>query len=58
MKVFMRSEEYGYEEFEAETVGEAVGMIRRLRNGALKLKDGIKREIGIVINDEGEGDEE
>ena len=51
MVVFMRSEEFGYEEFEAETFWDAADTIRRLRDKAVELDDGIRREIGIVVND-------
>jgi hypothetical protein len=47
MKVFMRSEEYGYEEFEAEDMNEALKIVRRLRRSAKEQNDGIVREIGI-----------
>jgi hypothetical protein len=50
MKVFMRSDEYWYEEFEAADIIEALATINRLRESALKLKDGIEREIGIFVN--------
>ncbi len=52
MKVFMGSEEFGYEEFEAEGIVEALTIIKRLRKSVLKLKDGIERKIGIFVNKE------
>jgi hypothetical protein len=52
MIVFMRSDEYGYDEFKVEDIASALATINRLRESALKLKDGIEREIGIFVNRE------
>ena len=52
MKVFMESEIFGYEEFEAVDTTEALLMVDRLRESALKQKDKVERKIGIIVNRE------
>lgn len=52
MKVFMRSDEYGYEEFEGDNEKEAIAVIKRLLKGIRREDDDIRREVGIVINDD------
>ena len=51
MKVFMESEEFGYEKFSADNLEDAFKIIRRLRKEALALNDGVIRKIGIIVND-------
>ena len=58
MIVFMRSDEFGYEEFDVTTIGEAVETIKRLRENVIKVNDGIRREIGVLVNEEGNIEEE
>ncbi len=49
--VFLRSEELGYEEFDYDTLAEALAAIERLHDSALvaALDDGIDREVGIKV---------
>ncbi len=54
MRVFMESEEFGYEEFEANNLIDAFEIIKRLFREAKGLKDGIDRKIGVLY----EGKEE
>ena len=50
MTVFMESEEFGYEEFSADNLADALGVVTRLYREAARLEDGITRKIGIIIN--------
>jgi len=51
--MFLRSNRYGCENFEYETIEDAVAGLKRLygtiTKGSSKANDGIPREIGIVI---------
>ena len=49
MKVFLESEPFGYEDFEADSVDEAMEMLKGLLNSVLSQKDGIERKIGMVV---------
>lgn len=48
--VYMRSDEFGYEEFPRDTIDEALETIKSLRQSALDQDDGIEREIGLKVN--------
>jgi hypothetical protein len=52
MKVFLESEYYGYEEFEAEDIEEALKMIKRLYRDATRAfkGDSEERKIGLVVD--------
>ena len=51
MRVFLDSEEYGFEDFEAEDMDEAIRLIKELhRNSVEAFKlDHVERRVGIVI---------
>ncbi len=49
MKVFLESEPFGYEEFEADSIDEAMETLRGLLSGVLSQDDGIERKIGVVV---------
>lgn len=48
LTVFMESEEFGFETFDAEGWGDAMRIIRELYKEAEKQNDGIERKIGIL----------
>lgn len=50
-KVVMKSDEFGTEEYPRETIYEALETIRRLYESARKAGDGVKRFIGVVVNE-------
>ena len=52
MKVTTDREEYGHEEFEYETLDEAVAGFDRLVDRARKAKDGVSRTIRLVEREE------
>ena len=56
LTVFMRSDEFGYEEFRYDTLDQAVQGIARLYEAA--DGDGIEREIGLKVNRPEAGDED
>lgn len=58
MKVYLRSEEYGEEEFDYASISEALEGISRLaeQSSAHFAKDGIEREITLRIG--GDDDED
>lgn len=47
--VYMRSDEFGYEEFPRDTIDEALETIKSLRQSALDT-DNVEREIGLKVN--------
>jgi hypothetical protein len=47
--VFLRSD-LGYEEFERDTLSEALETIKNITTTAESLNDGWEREIGILLN--------
>ena len=49
--VFLESEEYGYEEFKADNLQDALDLIRRLYQSSKKhfKDDHVERKIGIKI---------
>ncbi len=49
MKIFLRSEEFGEEEFERDTLEEALACIVSIVKTA---DDGIRREVGIILFDD------
>lgn len=51
MKVFLESEEYGYEEFNAVDIEQAIEIINNLYKEAKREfdKDGIERKVGLFI---------
>ena len=49
MKVFLESEQFGYEEFEADSINEAIQMLRNILNSVFSQEDGIERKIGMVV---------
>ena len=48
LTAFMRSDEFGYEEFHYDTLDQAVAGIGRLYQAA--QGDGVEREIGLKVN--------
>lgn len=52
IRVYMRSDEFGYEEFPRDTIDEALATIKNLRQKALDLDDDVEREIGLLVNAE------
>lgn len=51
MKVFLKSEEFGNEEFEVEDIWEALEKAVSIYRNAHSLKDGVSREVGILLED-------
>ncbi len=53
MIVFLESEVYGYEEFKADDLDDAIRIVKELWESSLKefKRDQVPRKIGIVIGD-------
>lgn len=48
-RVFMQSNEYGREEFDAENKKDAISIVLRLIRQVRKMPDTVEREVGIVL---------
>ena len=48
--VTIRSQEFGREDFERDTLDEALAAIKNIAETAVQLSDGIERFVGLVIN--------
>lgn len=57
LTLFMESEEFGREDFRAESWKEAMGHMRELFEDYISSGDGIERKIGIIVPGEDPDDE-